>query len=172
MNGRKRIGLVMMMACCLWFCTACGQGTGDSSVKTLMETTGAEWPSKIERACSLQGLGTPLGTVKETYTAKKDTWQVRFSIDEEMTQVLVDGYAKAIWEACVEASGGRPHSCNHYIYSDFTEARRQQEPLDYYIWYYFVENQEYRVGIYPTMLEEGVPGGLILRIEAWRDAAE
>ena len=48
-----------------------------------------------------------------------------------------------------------------------SEASRLQEPLNYYIWYYFAKQREYRVGIYPTMMEEGRPGGLILRIERW-----
>lgn len=161
-----RVGAVALLIIMTLLLTACGD-SGDHAVKVIMETTTAEWPAKIEKFCGLQGLGAPLGTVKEEYSSKKGLREVRFSIDEEMTQKLVDGYTKAVWQACVQASGGRPHSCNYYLYENFKEACRQQEPLDYYIWYFFVEQKEYRLGIYPTMLEDGEPGGLVLRIEAW-----
>ena len=154
----------------LLFCNSCGTST-DKSVKILMETSTEAWPAKLEKACGLKDLGCPLGTVKEEYSAKKGVYEVRFSIDEAMSQTLVDGYAKAVWQSCVEAGGGRPHSCNYYIYGNFKEACRQQEPLSYYIWYYFLDQKEYRVGIYPTNLEEGEPGGLVLRIEKWKQDA-
>lgn len=169
MSVKKRIGLVMavfLSVLCMCFCISCSRTT-DNSIKVIMETTTEKWPAKIEKFCGLKDLGTPFGTVKEEYVSKKSAREVRFSIDEEMTQTLVDGYAKGIWQACVETGGGRPHSCNYYIYSDFKEACRQQEPLDYYIWYFFVDQKEYRLGIYPTALEDGEPGGLVLRIEAW-----
>lgn len=167
MREKKQFGLVVMLFFCMWFCASCGQGSADSSVKTLMETTTAEWPKEIERFAHLQNLGCPLGTVKEDYTKETGMREIRFDIDEEMTQVLVDGYAKAVWEACLAVSDAQPHSCNYYRYESFKGACRRQEPLDYYIWYYFVDQREYRVGIYPTMMEEGEPGGLVLRIEKW-----
>ena len=151
--------VVLMLASC--------SRTTDNSIKVIMETTTEKWPAKIEKFCSLKDLGAPFGTAKEEYISKKDMREVRFAIDEEMTQTLVDGYAKGVWQACVTAGGGRPHSCNYYIYDNFKEACRQQEPLDYYIWYFFVNQKEYRLGLYPTMLEDGEPGGLVLRIEAW-----
>ena len=41
---------------------------------------------------------------------KKMVWRVTFEIDEEITQEMVDGYAKSVWDACVEADGGRMHA--------------------------------------------------------------
>lgn len=162
----KRIGLVWVLMCCLCFCSACSN-SNDGSVKALMEVSSGDWPAKIEEFSHLKALGCPLGTVKEEYTAEEEIHEVRFSIDEEMTQTLVDGFAKAVWTSCLAVSDANPHNCNYYQYSSFKEACRKQEPLNYYIWYYFVNQKEYRVGIYPTMLEEGEPGGLVLRIEAW-----
>ena len=94
-------------------------------------------------------------------------WRVTFEIDEEITQEMVDGYAKSVWDACVEADGGRMHSCNGYLYDEAWDAERSQIPLNYYIWYYTVNHKEFRVGIYPTNLEDGIPGGIVLKIERW-----
>lgn len=162
----KKFRLGVLLLLCLLLCTSCGTGS-DHTIKVLMEASTAEWTTDVEKACRLNDLGRPLGTAREEYEKKDGVWEIRFSIDEEMTQVLIDGYAKSVWNACYAINSTRPHSSNYYIYDNLKEACRQQEPLDYYIWYYFAENQEFRVGIYPTMLEEGEPGGLVLRIERW-----
>ena len=161
-----RIGLATLGIIILLFCTGCGTDR-DNSIKVLMETTTEAWPAKLEKACRLKDLGCPLGTVKEEYSAKKGVYEVRFSIDEAMSQTLVDGYAKAVWQSCVEAGGGRPHSCNYYIYGNFKEACRQQDPLSYYIWYYFLDQKENRAAIAPFVAGKRVLGGLVLRIETW-----
>lgn len=166
-----RVGIAVLCIGILCFCCGCETGR-DSSLKVLRETSAEKWPEEVEKDCGLTGLGCPLGTVKEEYTKEESVQEIRFTIDEEMSQSLVDGYAKSVWETCVNASGARPHSSRYYIYGNVKEACRRQEPLDYYIWYYFVDSKEYRVGIYPTTMEEGLPGGLVLRIERWRKQNE
>ena len=167
----KKSILLMMMIGVIFLGTACGAGAkyADYGMKTLMEASTADWVKTIEKDCKITGFGRPYGTVKETLDKdeKKMVWRVTFEIDEEITQEMVDGYAKSVWDACVEADGGRMHSCNGYLYDEAWDAERSQIPLNYYIWSYTVNHKEFRVGIYPTNLEDGIPGGIVLKIERW-----
>ncbi len=62
---------------------------------------------------------------------------------------------------CLRRSRRRQDArCNGYLYDEAWDAERSQIPLNYYIWYYTVNHKEFRVGIYPTNLEDGIPGGL------------
>lgn len=168
----KKLILVMLIIAMMLVSGACGKAGekyADYGMKTLMETSTEDWVGVIEKDCFLRDLGRPYGTVKETLDKdeKEMIWTLTFEIDEDITQAIVDGYAKSVWDACVAADGGRMHSCNGYLYDEAWDAKRRQAPLDYYIWYYSVNHKEYRVGIYPSNLEDGIPGGIVLKIERW-----
>lgn len=167
----KKSILVMMMIGIMIVSSSCGAGDkyADYGMKTLMERSTQEWTKVIEKECKIRGFGRPYGTVKETLDKDEDkmVWKVSFEIDDEITQKIVDGYAKAVWDACVKADGGRLHSCNGYLYDEAWDAERRQVPLNYYIWYYSVNHKEFRVGIYPSNMEDGIPGGIVLKIERW-----
>lgn len=132
-----------------------------------MEESTAPWTKVVETSCKIQGFGKPVGTVKETLLETADSWEVTFSIDEEMTQTMVDGYAQAVWRACEMRSGEANRSGSGSRYDSMEEAEKRQEPLNYYIWYYRAGEETFRLGLYPTNMETGVPGGLVLRIERW-----
>lgn len=134
----------------------------------LMEKSGAAWTRIIEKHCGgLTDLGKPKGTAKEDWKLEKGTYTVIFEIDEEMTQELVDGYAQNLWRTCEKASAESNQSANGYCYSSMEEAMKRQEPLNYYIWYYEVGKDRYRLGLYSTNMEYGIPGGLVLKIQPW-----
>ena len=166
----KKTILIIMVIGFTIFGAACGSArSADHGMRAFMEASAADWVKTIEKDCMITGFGRPFGTVKETLhkDGEQMVWRVTFEIDEDMSQAIVDGYAKAVWDACVEADGGRMHSCNGYLYDDAADARRSQVPLNYYIWYYTVGHKEFRVGVYPTNMEDGIPGGVVLKIERW-----
>ncbi|MGC2873416.1 hypothetical protein ACPW7J_00960 [Ihubacter sp. rT4E-8] len=167
-------GILFLMAALLLVLTVgCGPGERyvNSNTRLLMESSDAPWNERVEKDCGIKDFGKPYGTTKETfdYDRKKNIWRITFELDETVTQPLVDGYAQSVWEACIEVDGGKLHSCSGYHYDALWEARRHQEPLNYYIWYYDhdAEDKEFRVGLYPSELEEGRPGALILEIQQW-----
>lgn len=138
-----------------------------------MAATDSGWTKIIEKECGISGFGRPYGAVEETMEIKEDlktgkkSWTVVFQIDEKITEAMILGYAKAVWEACIKTDGDPMHSANRYYYDEVTQARRKQEPLDYYLWYYFTEEKEYQIGVYSTEMEKGKPGGIVLKVQEW-----
>ncbi|MCI9640202.1 hypothetical protein AALA22_02370 [Anaerovoracaceae bacterium 41-7] len=164
----RTITLVSFAAVMMFLVTAC---SGKTQVQTkgqiLMEKSCAAWTDVIEKACEIKDFGRPCGTAKESLEVVDGTYSILFDIDEEMNQELVDGYAQSVWRACEKRSGESNQSSSGYHYASMTEASKRQEPLNYYIWYYRAGEQKFRVGLYPTNMETGIPGGLVLRIEPW-----
>lgn len=167
----KKSGIVIFVIFCLLICTSCAKDEPEESreAATLMETSDENWVKEVKKDCGITGFGRPLGTVRETLEEKKGRWKITFDIDEEITQEVVDGYARAVWEACEKTNQGRLHNSGGYLYDDTEEARRRQEPLDYYIWYYHFGKKEFRAGVYSTNMEDGIPGGIVLKIERWNN---
>ncbi len=168
MDGKKELLMTLVICLLLTLCCSCGRQevrTADGGI--LMEKTRADWTGVIEENCGIAGFGRPAGTAKETWQLDENTYVVTFEIDAEMTQELVDGYAQSVWRACEKAAGYSNQSASGYRYRDMNEASKRQEPLDYYIWYYTVGGQKYRLGLYSTNMESGIPGGLVLKIEPW-----
>lgn len=104
---------------------------------------------------------------EETKDGRK-VWITDFTLKETATEELIAGYAKSVWEACIEADGNQMHRDNRAYYDDLAEARRRQEPFDYYLWYYFAADREFRLSITASEMERNAPGGLVLRIEEWK----
>lgn len=149
----------------------CGPGEkyAVQGTRVLMEASQEVWTEELAKGCGLTDLGRPYGTAREEFAYDEETkvWRVFFDLDEAVTQVIVDGYAQAVWNACEAASGGRLQSSSGYVYDSPGEAQRRQEPLNYYIWYYHAGNKLFRVGLYPSEMEKGRPGGLVLEIQRW-----
>ncbi len=168
--GKKTLMLAALMPVLLLL-AGCGPGEkyADRGARVLMESSQASWTQALAENCGLEDLGRPYGTAREVYTCDEETklWRISFDLDETVTQTIVDGYAQGIWNAC-ERAGGRLHSSSGYAYDAPDEAKRQQEPLNYYIWYYHLENKVFRVGLYPSEMEEGRPGGVLLEIQQWK----
>lgn len=170
--GRKTLTAAAVLTAALLtaLLTGCGPGEKYAShgAKVLMEESQAPWTAELEKSCGLAGLGRPYGTAGEAaaYDETAKAWRISFDLDEPVTQVIVDGYAQAVWNAC-EKTGGKLCSGSGYGYDGPWEARRRQEPLDYYIWYYCAGNKVFRVGLYPSEMEEGRPGGLLLAVQQW-----
>lgn len=144
-----------------------GEAEASLEGQVIMEKSAAEWTKVIAEDCGISDFGRPKGTVKETLKKDKEIYTVTFEIDDEMTQELMDGYAQSVWRACEKAAAASNRSSSGYIYDDMLQACKRQEPLNYYIWYYTVEKQKFRLGLYSTNMEEDRPGGLVLKIEAW-----
>ena len=172
MREKKRTKMIAACLLILILLAGCGRQSPVSAGEgILMDDTDAPWTAVIEEKCGISGFGRPFGTVKESLEEKKGVFTVTFEIDEEITDTIVDGYARSVWKACLDlGKGGTPRSAAGWLYSDISDARRNQEPLDYYIWYYYDGEQKYRLGLYSTNMEEGRPGGLVLRIEKWDTA--
>ena len=162
-------GIAVFIIFFLLLCVSCEENTEEDSRETgvLTEASQADWTREVEKDCGIKGFGRPLGTSEEKLKEKKQQWKITFRIDEQVTQKLIDDYARAVWEACEETNGSRLHNSAGYLYEDADEARRQQEPFDYYIWYYRNGKKEFRVGIFSTDMEDGVPGGIVLKLERW-----
>ncbi len=172
MNKKKKLmTLVICLSAAVLLLPGCGRQepeTADGGI--LMEKSTAEWTKVLEENCGVSGIGRPQGTARESWQLCGNTYIVTFKIDREMTQTLTDGYAQSLWRACEKAAAGSNQSSSGYRYSDMREAVKMQEPLNYYIWYYTVGKQKYRLGLYSTNMETGMPGGLILKIEPWKQA--
>lgn len=162
----KKIIILACIIVCLIGVIACQASFrwDNGQVKTLMEASSAEWVERVEKECRISGFGRPFGTERETLIEKPGSVKVIFDIDEVITRKLLDGYVKAVWDACVTANEGRLRNSNGYVYDDFSEAEKAQEPLPYYIWYYSVDQVERRVGVYPSNLTKGYGGGIVLEI--------
>ncbi len=165
----KNRGIAVFIIFFLLLCVSCEENTGEDSRETgiLTEASQADWTREVEKDCGIKGFGRPIGASEEKLKEKKQQWKITFRIDEQVTQKLIDDYARAVWEACEETNGSRLHNSAGYLYEDADEARRQQEPFDYYIWYYRNGKKEFRVGIFSTDMEDGVPGGIVLKLERW-----
>lgn len=164
----KRAAILFLCLAALSAFTGCtGQETTETDGRVIMEKTAAEWTETVEEKCGIAEFGKPVGTVRETLQEKEGVLTVTFEIDDEMTQELVDGYAQGVWRACEKAGTGSNRNSSGAVYDDMRQACRRQEPLNYYIWYYKIDRQKFRVGIYSTNMEENRPGGLVLRIEKW-----
>ena len=164
----RTITLVLCMAVMLLLMSGCRDSVQvQTKGQVLMEKSSAPWTEVIEEACEIKGFGRPCGTAKEVLEEVDGTYNILFEIDEEMDQALVDGYAQSVWRACERRSGESNQSSSGYHYASMSEASKRQEPLNYYIWYYKAGEQRFRLGLYPTAMETGVPGGLVLRIEPW-----
>lgn len=164
----KRAAALLLCLAVLFPAAGCTeQETAGDAGRVIMEKTAAEWTQTVEEKCGISEFGKPVGTVRETLREKEGVLTVTFEIDDEMTQELVDGYAQSVWRACEKAGAGSNRNSGGAVYDDMSEACRRQEPFDYYIWYYKIDRQRFRVGIYSTNMEENRPGGLVLRIEKW-----
>ena len=168
---KKAFVLAAALALTLILMTGCGPGEKyrDDGLRVLMETSQAPWTETVARECGLENLGKPYGTVREqlVYDDEEKIWRISFDLDEEITQNLVDSYAQAVWDVCAETGDDRPQSSSGYHYDGPWEAERRQEPLNYYIWYYHDGDKKFRVGLYPSEMEQGRPGGLTLEIQRW-----
>lgn len=167
MRIKRAVALLLCLVVLFPAVSCTGQETAGSTGRVIMEKTAAEWTETVEEKCGIAEFGRPVGTVRETLREEKGTLTVTFEIDDEMTQELVDGYAQSVWRACEKAGTGSNRNSSGVVYDDMSEACRRQEPLNYYIWYYKIDRQKFRVGIYSTNMEENRPGGLVLRIEKW-----
>ena len=165
----KNRGIAVFIIFFLLLCVSCEENTEEDSRETgiLTEASQADWTREVEKDCGIKGFGRPTGASEEKLKEKKQQWKITFRIDEQVTQKLIDDYARAVWEACEETNGSRLHNSAGYLYEDADEARRQQKPFDYYIWYYRNGKKEFRVGIFSTDMEDGVPGGIVLKLERW-----
>lgn len=168
--------VVVGFCICLGGLSACGQAARYTDkigpVIPLMESSAAGWTEIIAENCFIRDFGRPYGTKSETLEKKqsedgRNIWSVIFDLDEPATEAVIKGYAKSIWDACVKADGDRMHSANRYYYDSIAEAKRRQEPVDYYLWYYFAKDGEFRVSVCATEMETGAKGGIVLRIEEW-----
>lgn len=165
-----RAALMAMTVLVVALTAGCGPGEkyAGRSPAVLMEASRAPWTEKLAESCGLEDLGRPYGTAREEFAYDEETkvWRISFDLDEAVTQTIVDGYAQAVWYVC-EKAGGRLHSSSGYAYDSPGEAERRQEPLNYYIWYYDAGNKVFRVGLYPSEMEKGRPGGMLLEIQRW-----
>lgn len=173
----KKIIMLICLVVCLTGVIACqaylhGEKAEDDAAAAArvipkMESSNAPWAETVSKNCKIQDIGRPYGTVKETLKEQENSWQITFEIDETVSEELLKEYVKSIWASCEKANGGRLKNSTGKLYDSFEHAERAQDPLPYYIWYYSVEQVKYRVGIYPTNLERGFGGGIVMQIEKW-----
>lgn len=167
--GKKGLAAAAVLLSLLM--TGCGPGEkyADHGARVLMEASGADWTREAEAFWGLSGLGRPYGTAFEeaAFDPEKALWQVSFDLREPVTQTLMDGYAQAVWNACLQA-GGQPESSSGFGYTALDQAERGQEPLNYYLWYYHAGNKRFQVGLYSSDMAEGRPGGLVLEVRRWK----
>ena len=166
----ERKGLVAAAILTALLMTGCGPGEKyrDHGDRVLMEASRAEWTQEAA-FWGLERLGRPYGTTWEesAFDPEKELWQISFDLKEPVTQALMDGYAQAVWNACLRADGGQLESSSGFCYDRLGQAEREQEPLNYYIWYYHAGNKRYRVGLYSSDMAAGRSGGLVLEIQRW-----
>lgn len=162
---RKRTIILTLLMCLavLIFCRASFHSR-ENAPEALMEVSNAPWVKAVEQGCGIKAFGKPFGTATETFEHKKGIWRIVFELDEDITEQLLEGYVKAVWDACVVANEGRVRSGSGFLYDEPRQARKQQQPFPYYIWYYSAEQVRYRVGIFPSTMNEGIGGGIVLKI--------
>lgn len=147
-----------------------GNGSGDLRREgygaVISEQSDAPWTVQADKRYGLGAAGRPGFSKKELYTEiESGGYIVTFFIENAMTQQLIDGYAQSVWRACEKAAAEENQSSSGYSYKEMRQAGKRQEPFDYYLWYYKFRGQKYRVGIYSTEMENGISGGLVLKVE-------
>ncbi|MEE0516085.1 MAG: hypothetical protein UC961_10585 [Emergencia sp.] len=159
-----------MGAAFFFYCTAEGSGSGgcgrDGYGAVISERSDGLWAVQADKRYGLGAAGSPVFTRRELYTeTEKGGCTVTFFIDGIVTQQLIDGYGQSVWRACEKAAAEENQSGSGYGYKEMRQAGKLQEPVDSYLWYYRFRGQKYRIGIYSTEMENGVSGGLVLKIE-------
>lgn len=165
---KKRTIILISLICLavLIFCRASFHSEDENAgaIRTLSEHSYADWVKTVEQDCGLKAFGRPFGTARETLVQRDGLWKITFELDENITPLLLTGYVQSVWDACVLANGGRVKSGSGFLYDRPDQAMKLQEPFPYYIWYYSVNQVQYRVGIFPSTMEEGIGGGIVLKI--------
>lgn len=128
----------------------------------------ALWAEDAERDWGIRDFGQPVRTVSAVYLTGRDedgTYrQLIFQIEGKLTQQEMDGYVQSLWRACEKASGASNRRVSGWIYDDMEAARRQQEPLDYYMWKYSIGAENFHMGVYSTEMALGKPGGIVVEV--------